>query len=89
MVAPTTFLGSGKARIQVLTRAQTSHPLDPLSAAEIKVAVATVTVAGHFFGCGLKLSFEKVNDLVYGFMLKGIGQLPSILICYVAILDVH
>ncbi|KAL7602971.1 diamine oxidase [copper-containing] 1, peroxisomal [Lactuca sativa] len=32
--------------IQVLTRAQTSHPLDPLSAAEIKVAVATVRAAG-------------------------------------------
>ncbi|PWA72499.1 copper amine oxidase [Artemisia annua] len=32
--------------IQSLTRAQTSHPLDPLSAAEIKVAVATVRAAG-------------------------------------------
>ncbi|KAI7754798.1 hypothetical protein M8C21_018797 [Ambrosia artemisiifolia] len=32
--------------IQVLTRAQSSHPLDPLSAAEIKVAVATVRAAG-------------------------------------------
>ncbi|CAI9283818.1 unnamed protein product [Lactuca saligna] len=32
--------------IQILTRAQTSHPLDPLSAAEIKVAVATVRAAG-------------------------------------------
>ncbi|PWA97562.1 phenylethylamine oxidase [Artemisia annua] len=29
-----------------LTRAQTSHPLDPLSAAEIKVAIATVRAAG-------------------------------------------
>ncbi|GJS98240.1 copper amine oxidase [Tanacetum coccineum] len=36
---------SGKG-IQSLTRAQTSHPLDPLSAAEIKVAVATVRAAG-------------------------------------------
>ncbi|KHG07734.1 Primary amine oxidase [Gossypium arboreum] len=32
--------------IQILTRPQTSHPLDPLSAAEISVAVATVRAAG-------------------------------------------
>ncbi|KAH0450848.1 hypothetical protein IEQ34_021540 [Dendrobium chrysotoxum] len=32
--------------IQVMPRAQTSHPLDPLSAAEISVAVATVRAAG-------------------------------------------
>ncbi|XP_010251089.1 PREDICTED: uncharacterized protein LOC104593101 isoform X2 [Nelumbo nucifera] len=32
--------------IQVMMRAQTSHPLDPLSAAEISVAVATVRAAG-------------------------------------------
>lgn len=29
-----------------MTRPQTSHPLDPLSAAEISVAVATVRAAG-------------------------------------------
>jgi hypothetical protein len=29
-----------------MTRAQTSHPLDPLSAAEIAVAVSTVRMAG-------------------------------------------
>lgn len=29
-----------------MTRAQTRHPLDPLSAAEISVAVATVRAAG-------------------------------------------
>lgn len=29
-----------------MLRAQTSHPLDPLSAAEISVAVATVRAAG-------------------------------------------
>lgn len=29
-----------------MPRAQTSHPLDPLSAAEISVAVATVRAAG-------------------------------------------
>lgn len=29
-----------------MVRAQTSHPLDPLSAAEISVAVATVRAAG-------------------------------------------
>lgn len=32
--------------IQITTRAQTMHPLDPLSAAEISVAVATVRAAG-------------------------------------------
>ncbi|KAG0494981.1 hypothetical protein HPP92_005975 [Vanilla planifolia] len=32
--------------IQVMPKAQTSHPLDPLSAAEISVAVATVRAAG-------------------------------------------
>ncbi|KAK8943944.1 hypothetical protein KSP40_PGU002926 [Platanthera guangdongensis] len=32
--------------IQVMPRAQTRHPLDPLSAAEIAVAVATVRAAG-------------------------------------------
>ncbi|CAH2075707.1 unnamed protein product [Thlaspi arvense] len=32
--------------IQIMPRAQTSHPLDPLSAAEIAVAVATVRAAG-------------------------------------------
>ncbi|KAF2311445.1 hypothetical protein GH714_023065 [Hevea brasiliensis] len=34
------------AGIPVMLRAQTSHPLDPLSAAEISVAVATVRAAG-------------------------------------------
>ncbi|GFP79884.1 phenylethylamine oxidase [Phtheirospermum japonicum] len=32
--------------IQIMPRAQTKHPLDPLSAAEISVAVATVRAAG-------------------------------------------
>lgn len=32
--------------IPIMTRAQTSHPLDPLSAAEIAVAVTTVRAAG-------------------------------------------
>lgn len=32
--------------IPIMLRAQTSHPLDPLSAAEISVAVATVRAAG-------------------------------------------
>jgi Cu2+-containing amine oxidase len=32
--------------IPIMVRAQTSHPLDPLSAAEISVAVATVRAAG-------------------------------------------
>ncbi|WMV40772.1 hypothetical protein MTR67_034157 [Solanum verrucosum] len=33
--------------IQIMLRAQTCHPLDPLSAAEISVAVATVRAAGE------------------------------------------
>ncbi|KAM3266430.1 copper methylamine oxidase isoform X1 [Capsicum annuum] len=33
--------------IQIMPRAQTCHPLDPLSAAEISVAVATVRAAGE------------------------------------------
>ncbi|XP_042436576.1 copper methylamine oxidase-like isoform X1 [Zingiber officinale] len=37
---------SSKAGIPVMMRAQTRHPLDPLSAAEISVAVATVRAAG-------------------------------------------
>ncbi|GKV14569.1 hypothetical protein SLEP1_g25423 [Rubroshorea leprosula] len=32
--------------VSIMSRAQTSHPLDPLSAAEISVAVATVRTAG-------------------------------------------
>ncbi|KAF0931057.1 hypothetical protein E2562_002429 [Oryza meyeriana var. granulata] len=34
-------------RILIMTRAQRSHPLDPLSVAEISVAVATVRAAGR------------------------------------------
>jgi Cu2+-containing amine oxidase len=34
------------AGIPIMTRAQRSHPLDPLSAAEIAVAIATVRAAG-------------------------------------------
>ncbi|KAF6139535.1 hypothetical protein GIB67_015492 [Kingdonia uniflora] len=37
---------STKAVIPTIMRAQSSHPLDPLSAAEISVAVATVRAAG-------------------------------------------
>ena len=35
------------AGIPIMTRAQRSHPLDPLSAAEIAVAAATVRAAGR------------------------------------------
>jgi len=35
------------AGIPIMARAQRSHPLDPLSAAEIAVAVATVRDAGR------------------------------------------
>ncbi|RWW30108.1 hypothetical protein GW17_00005324 [Ensete ventricosum] len=38
--------GGLTAAIPIVMRAQTSHPLDPLSAAEILVAVATVRAAG-------------------------------------------
>lgn len=44
-----------------MLRAQTSHPLDPLSATEISVAVATVRAAGatpevvyHSIDCSLE-----------------------------------
>lgn len=39
------FVVSGPG-IQIMLRAQTRHPLDPLTAAEISVAVATVRAAG-------------------------------------------
>ncbi|KAF7009639.1 hypothetical protein CFC21_024148 [Triticum aestivum] len=42
---PTTAKASSKG-IPIMTRAQRFHPLDPLSAAEIAVAVATVRAAG-------------------------------------------
>ncbi|KAL5214501.1 hypothetical protein ABZP36_003653 [Zizania latifolia] len=44
-VQPTTAKASSKG-IPIMTRAQRSHPLDPLSAPEIAVAVATVRAAG-------------------------------------------
>lgn len=34
------------AGISIMPRTETKHPLDPLSAAEISVAVATVRAAG-------------------------------------------
>jgi len=45
-VQPTTAKASSKG-IPIMTRAQRCHPLDPLSAAEIAVAVATVRAAGR------------------------------------------
>ncbi|XP_044492648.1 copper methylamine oxidase-like isoform X2 [Mangifera indica] len=43
---PPTNTNSSTKGILTMVRAQTSHPLDPLSAAEISVAVATVRAAG-------------------------------------------
>ncbi|KAG6746063.1 hypothetical protein POTOM_050576 [Populus tomentosa] len=43
---PSRTASATKTAIPVMLRAQTSHPLDPLSAAEISVAVATVRAAG-------------------------------------------
>ncbi|KAJ0094828.1 hypothetical protein Patl1_16058 [Pistacia atlantica] len=43
---PPTNTTSSTKGILTMVRAQTSHPLDPLSAAEISVAVATVRAAG-------------------------------------------
>ncbi|KAG5234168.1 copper amine oxidase [Salix suchowensis] len=43
---PSQTASATKTVIPVMLRAQTSHPLDPLSAAEISVAVATVRAAG-------------------------------------------
>jgi Cu2+-containing amine oxidase len=58
MFCRTNFLLDGKyAGIPIMTRAQRSHPLDPLSAAEIAVAVATVRAAGRSPEvCGTSLS---------------------------------
>uniref|UniRef100_A0A0E0NH68 Amine oxidase n=1 Tax=Oryza rufipogon TaxID=4529 RepID=A0A0E0NH68_ORYRU len=43
---PATAIASSKG-IRIMTRTQKSHPLDPLSAAEISVAVATVRASGR------------------------------------------
>nr|CAD1820097.1 unnamed protein product [Ananas comosus var. bracteatus] len=42
-----TTCGEKIVGISIMTRAQTRHPLEPLSAAEISVAVATVRAAGQ------------------------------------------
>jgi primary-amine oxidase len=56
-----------------MTRAQRSHPLDPLSAAEIAVAVATVRAAGrtpevcqpfHFFTQIVSTCFKYVINML-------------------------
>ncbi|KAL2465381.1 Copper amine oxidase family protein [Abeliophyllum distichum] len=46
LIRPEPSSNAATKGIQITTRAQTSHPLDPLSAAEISVAVATVRAAG-------------------------------------------
>jgi len=46
-----------------MMRAQTCHPLDPLSAAEISVAVATVRAAGATPEVGCFIFFSFVLDL--------------------------
>uniref|UniRef100_A0A0D3F729 Amine oxidase n=1 Tax=Oryza barthii TaxID=65489 RepID=A0A0D3F729_9ORYZ len=43
---PATAIASSKG-IRIMTRTQKSHPLDPLSAAEISVSVATVRASGR------------------------------------------
>ncbi|KAF9667915.1 hypothetical protein SADUNF_Sadunf15G0072800 [Salix dunnii] len=43
---PSRIASATKTAIPVMLKLQTSHPLDPLSAAEISVAVATVRAAG-------------------------------------------
>lgn len=50
-----------------MLRAETKHPLDPLSAAEISIAVATVRAAGA--------TPEVHNGIIFFF------SCPSILIC--------
>lgn len=47
-----------------MIRAQSSHPLDPLSAAEISVAVATVRAAGatpEVFSYTMSCLFNRMN----------------------------
>jgi Cu2+-containing amine oxidase len=61
------------AGIPIMTRAQRFHPLDPLSAAEIAVAVATVRAAGKspevcrqfFFYISFRTTLEKRIDEQY------------------------
>lgn len=48
-----------------MMRAQTSHPLDPLSAAEISVAVATVRAAGATPEVNYKIIFIHGDLLVF------------------------
>ncbi|RZC73228.1 hypothetical protein C5167_048706 [Papaver somniferum] len=46
IIASTNLSDPSSKGIQIMLRAQSSHPLDPLSAAEISVAVGTVRAAG-------------------------------------------
>lgn len=48
-----------------MPRAQTSHPLDPLSAAEISVAVATVRAAGSTPEVLLLIRLFSLPKVVY------------------------
>lgn len=58
-----------------MMRAQTCHPLDPLSAAEISVAVATVRAAGATPEVDCFIIFSFILDLA-------LNLLPSmVMIC--------
>ncbi|GER38487.1 copper amine oxidase family protein [Striga asiatica] len=46
LIGPELSSSASSKGIQIMTRAQTKHPLDPLSATEISVAVGTVRAAG-------------------------------------------
>lgn len=63
---------AGCAVIPTMLRAQTSHPLDPLSATEISVAVATVRAAGatpevvnHSTDCSLEIVYTIIFSLFF------------------------
>jgi len=46
-----------------MMRVQTCHPLDPLSAAEISVAVATVRAAGATPEVDILIFFSLISDI--------------------------
>lgn len=52
-----------------MLRAETKHPLDPLSAAEISIAVATVRAAGA--------TPEVHNGFIFRFLLPYCFNMPS------------
>ena len=53
-----------------MTRAQRSHPLDPLSAAEIAVAVATGRAAGRTPEVGQPILFSQIVNICFKYIIN-------------------